>query len=177
MAVLRPMGLRALFKGGIAHRYWRIHVTANNGHGSYLAICEVEFRATFAGADQTTPAAAAAGAATASDSEPSGGWNVSPKFAFDDSTVYTGVASAQWLSNSTPPSVGSPKWLQYDFGQTVNVAQVALTGSHTTDANPSTTAPKDFTIQGSDDGSTWTTYRTVTNATGWTPAEQRLYNL
>lgn len=163
--------------GGAAYRWYRILVTANNGHLNYLAICEVELRATLGGADQTTPAAAAAGAATASDVEASAGWSVSPKWAFDDSVVFTGAASAQWLSNNSPPSVGTPKWLKYDAGSPIVVAQVALTASHSTDSNPSTTAPKDFIIQGSNDDSAWTDLLAPGSQTGWAPAEQRLFNL
>lgn len=162
--------------GSSAYRWYRILVTANNGNANYLAICEVEFRATHGGADLTTPAAAAGGASSASDSETGGFWNGdSHKCAFDDIVIYGGTLAtrAQWLSNSTPPSVGSPKWLKYDFGAATEVTQMRMTAAHSTDSNPSTTAPKDFKVQGSNDDSAWVDLIAPAAQTGWGPGEFR----
>lgn len=161
--------------GGVAYRYYRILCTANNGHPNYLAICEVEYRATHGGADLTSPSSAAAGAATASDVETASGWAGSIKCAFDNVIIYTGPGTAQWLSNNTPPSVGSPKWLKYDFGTPTVVTEMALIGSHTADSNPSQTAPKDFKVQGSNDNSSWTDLISPSSQTGWTPGQQRIF--
>lgn len=165
--------------GGSGYRYYRILVTANNGHAYFLVICEVEFRATHGGADLTSPAAAVT-AATASDDARAGGliWQDSAISAFDNNLVYGGTKAtrAQWVSNSTPPRVWSPKWLRYDFGTPTAVTQMALIASHTTEVNPSTAAPKDFKVQGSNDNVVWTDLVAPSSQTNWTPAEQRLFS-
>ena len=169
----------AFGSGGVVsgYRYYRILCTANNGHPNYLAICEVEYRATHGGSDLTSPSTANT-AASASDDQGTGFWIGSAQAAFDDNTVYggNGATRAQWLSNATPPTVGAPKWLKYDFGTPTVVTEMALIGSHTTDTNPSTTAPKDFKVQGSNDNATWTDLISPASQTGWTPAEQRIFS-
>lgn len=177
-----PLGILAASNvpGGAVsgYRWYRLLVTSNNGHSQYLAICEVELRATVGGADLTDPTTANT-AASASDDAGGTLWSGSAQAAFDDNTVYGGTLEtrAQWLSNSTPPSVAVPKWLKYDLGSSTVVAQVAIIGSHTTDTNPSTTCPKDFKIQGSNDNSAWMDLLAPASQTNWTPAEQRLFTL
>lgn len=165
--------------GGVSgYRYYRILITANNGASDYTCACEVEYRATHGGSDLTSPATAAGGAATASDDAGVGIWTGSAISAFDDNVVFGGTVAtrAQWLSNPIPPTVGSPKWLKYDFGSPTVITEMALTGSHSTDLNPSPYALKDFKVQGSNDNSSWTDLIAPSSQTAWTPAEQRVFS-
>ena len=141
----------------ITARYWRVNVTANNGHGVYLTVAEVELRAVPGGADQTSPA----GAATASSMANSGN---APRFAFDDNV------GTKWTA------AGTTGWIQYDAGTPIDVMQVGVMGNYS-GGDQAAFAPKDFNIQSSDDGVTWADRLTVTGETGWAGAELRLFNL
>lgn len=154
------------------HRYWRVHITANDGNTSFIGFTEIELRAAPAGADQTksqsTFGAASASSAINTDNRAS---NV-----VDGSTV------DGWLS-----STGTfPQWWQYDCGHaghtgggapnapTIAVKQIAITGSW----NAPDASPKDFTLQWSDNGSDWTTALTVAGQAGWTGASDvRVFSL
>jgi hypothetical protein len=64
-----------------------------------------------------------------------------------------GNISTRWSS-----SFSDPQWLQLDFGATKNFARVKI--------NWETAYAKDYQIQTSSDGSTWTSIRTVTGGDG-----------
>lgn len=71
--------------------------------------------------------------------------------AFDDSS------STKWLAFNTTP------WLQYRFGS--SATHLVLKYSLTSGNDDDTRDPKDWTLQGSNDGSSWTTVDTVTGET------------
>jgi hypothetical protein len=81
--------------------------------------------------------------------------------AFDDSNATAWVGA---------PGV-TAGWIQYDLGDgnSDTLAKCTIT-ARSTYANGS---PKDFTIQGSNNGTDWDTLKTVTGETGWTPNEKR----
>lgn len=149
--------------GATPHRYWRVLITQNDGDGSYCGMTELELRGTAGGADLTTPTNANihSSASSTVNSE-----NTAAE-AFNDH-----LASG-WLSN-TPGS----SWLRWDFvsqglGPQV-VAEVAIRGSW----NVPAASPRNFQIQWSDNGTAWTTVRTVTGETGWTGASDlRVFTL
>lgn len=134
--------------GGGAARYWRIYVTANNGDG-FLSMNEVELRLTAGGADQ-----ASGGTASASSSY----FGDNGNRAFDNNTTDVNSWVTSWA--------GGPEWLRYDFGAGNDkaIAEVAIWPESTTSY---TRAPKDFKIQSSADGSTWTDAATYATITGW----------
>ena len=136
-------------------RYWRINVTAFNG-GTVLTIHEITMAESIGGSNVAT-------GGTASASSTFGGAVASR--AFD------GNSSTEWSSSSS----SMPQWIAYDLGAGVkkHVVSVSITcpGSGFTNR-----APKDFDIQYSDDGSSWTTYWSVTNQTGWTASQTRTFN-
>lgn len=137
-----------------AHLYWRINVTANNGSTTMLTIAEVQMRAVSGGADQCT-----GGTATASSSE-SGN---PPSLAVDDSVFSTWAAL---FSNTTG-------WWQYQFASAVDVVEYTIQGSNSVNER----APKDWTLEYSDDGSSWTVADTRTGETGWTDGQVRTYSI
>ncbi len=138
-------------------RYWRLHFTANNGDGSYLSIPEIEMALTPGGADACAVATSSAAPVLASSEANSSNaaW-----MAFDGN-----LPSNKWTSNR-PPSVGVPQWIRYDFGagNDKEIREVRIAGPI---SGQLPMAPKDFTVQGSSDGSSWTTVSTHTNITGW----------
>lgn len=88
---------------------------------------------------------------------------------FDDFKAFDGlIANANtWISAAAPP-----QWLQIKIA----TGDKRILSSYAVQVNnyPSPTrAPKDWTMEGSNDGSTWDTLDTVTNETGWGSGEMR----
>lgn len=69
--------------------------------------------------------------------------------------------------------LATPSWLRVQFDDVVEITEIRL---RAWDANPSR-APKDFSLQYSDNGSSWTTYASWTNQTGWGANEQRTFTV
>ena len=136
-----------------AHSYWRINVTTNDGDANFLAIAEVEMRATKGGADQCS-----GGTPSASTS---GGSNPAT-LAFDN------ITGTHWATNGVTTG-----WIRYQFAAPVDVLQYVITAQQ---LGP-TRAPRNFTLEYSDDGSSWTVTDTRTGQTGWVGLESRVFNV
>lgn len=71
-------------------------------------------------------------------------------------------------------------WIRYDFGSG-NAKVIKSYSLQPVPSNPSgsdaTQAPKTWTFQGSNDGSSWTTLDTQTNAPSWATSEKRFYGI
>lgn len=135
-----------------AHSYWRWHFTANNGAAN-VVIGEIEARATVGGADQCT-------GGTVTSSEPVGGWDGVKAF---DNDIATGFA---------PNDTVNYGYVQYQFASPVNILEYSIT---TCAGQATNTAPKDWTLKYSDNGTDFTIEKTVTNETGWASGETRVY--
>jgi hypothetical protein len=132
-----------------AHRYWRVYITAVQS-GGYTSMDELEM---YAGAEMTNVCSGG----TASASSTGFGWSASN--AFNGSIGEPGWHS---LTNNLPTT---PEWLQYDFGSgnDKDISQIKMVMRNGNGGQ----APKDFQLQYSDNGSSWTTLFTVTGQTGW----------
>jgi hypothetical protein len=88
---------------------------------------------------------------------------------FDNLTL-NGTGDRWEGANSALPAV----WVQYQFagGTRQKVTSYTLTAQNADVANRS---PANWTLQGSNDGSTWTTLDTITGQTSWTAEEKRTY--
>lgn len=149
------MSTRGVFAGagsppsGPAYRYWRIYITAINGDANYAAFAEIEIRGTVGGADLTTA------------STPT-----------SQSSYYTFYQATQTRDNSTgtfwlsDTNAHINSWCRYDLTTASTVAQVAIYPY----VGVLTWAPKDFVIQGSDDGTTFTDVKSFTGVTDWSYA-------
>lgn len=133
----------AVVSGGPSAVYWRVSISAIKA-GNYAAIGEIEMRATIGGSDQCSGGTASAISTITSASA-----------AFDNDPVTT------WASNW-----GSAWWIQYQFPSAVSVAELSIQSENGAQTTGNGT-PKDFTLQYSSDGSSWTTALTVTGQTGW----------
>lgn len=147
--------------GGAAHRYWRLRITAPDGSASYMGASEVAFLN-----DHGDPFNIPTGATAAmfGSSILNGGNSIAQ--AFDR------VANSGWLS----ATAATPQHVGFDFQGTgaspsapVAVRGIRIYGSH----NIPTSSPKDFDVQWSDDGVTYTTHFSVTGSTGWAAQEAR----
>jgi hypothetical protein len=138
-----------------SHRYWRIRVI-DTEDGSSARIAKLELRGSSGGADLTGSGTAfTAGTATGADN------------AFDNN------AGTYWYSGDGIDVL--PEILGYDFGSgdDETVVQVAITADNSTGGGDY--APEDFTIQYSDNGSSWTTAATVTGESPWSDGETRTF--
>ena len=89
--------------------------------------------------------------------------------AFDDAG---NVGSGRWLANA--PTNSNPAWIRYDFGVATKISEYMIQ-SQNYQAGPR--APKNWTLQGSNDNSNWTTLDTQVNKTGWTSWLKRDYTI
>jgi hypothetical protein len=130
-------------------RYWRVFVQANDGNTGSIGIAEIELRGTVGGADLTTTSTPALASTS------NGGFvanNVR-----DDNTGTVWISGTGQVTN---------QWVRLDLATAKTVAQVAIyPRSAVLDS-----APKDFIIQGSDDGTTFTDVKAFTGVTGWSAA-------
>lgn len=134
-----------------AHRYWRVYITANNGN-TLTAFSVVRFFFT------TNEEVAISGGTASASSIYSSTYNA-------DKAI-DGNSTTEWVNNADMPC-----WWMYDFGsgneKTVNAVliQIYTIGG----------APKDFTFDWSDNGSSWTSMITVSGSSAWATNEARIF--
>lgn len=139
---------RGAASAAVAYRYWRIFVQTNNGDTSYISIGEIELRGTIGGSDFTTPSTPLIVSSEA------GGTTKA-------SAVDNVLDNLSWISTY---GAITNEWIRLDLGSATAVAQVAMY----VPSYGASRAPKDFIIQGSDDGTTFTDVKSFTDVTGWT---------
>ena len=161
-AILGAAGRDAGGAGGTSYRYYRIAVSAV-GSGTATGTIELELRTTLGG-----PSVAVGADGTAFASENAG--NRPPAEAFD------GVLSAN--NGCLDTTVTFPWILGYDFGagNEQEIIQYAVS-SYPTATSTANRSFKDWTFEGSNNGSDWDVLDTVTGETGWTLGEQRVFTL
>ena len=135
-----------------SYRYWRIFMLNNNGDDNFIALNEIELRGSVGGADltsTTTPVAAS----TFFDGR------YDPQYTVDNSLS----ALPLWISSLTAVT---NQWLRYDLGTPTAIAQVAMYWNAAGIAGAGT-SPKDLRIEGSNDGTNFTTVKTFLGNTSW----------
>lgn len=137
--------------GSTAHRYWRLY----NMHsaGSNVSFNEIRFYQALNGSPATISSAVAS-------SEFNGSLVAANTI---DSNLNTGWASTESGASSTA-------WIKFDLGSPTEFVQIWMAAR--TDGFASQ-CPNTFTLQYSDDGTTWTTQQVVTFATAWTTNGQQ----
>ncbi len=150
--------------GSAAYRYFRVFVTASND-GTYTEIGLLSLTGT-AGTAAAQPADFAPHAMTSASAP-------SPYVVTFSSQNATYPAWKAFDGSIAGPDAwvgtgGGADWIALDLGAGASklLAGYAIRGP---DGNPTgaDTAPKDFTLEGSNDGSSWTVVDTRTNQTGW----------
>lgn len=147
-----------------AHRYWRVNVSSCDGARGEekLQVVEFQFRET-AGVSQTF-----SGGTSSASSEFSASFNAAK--ASDDN------ATTRW---SCAASVASA-WWKYDYGSgvTKDIVEVTIRIPTTSDdAAALRQAPRNFTLEWSDDDSAWTVAATMTEVSPWTSGETKTFTL
>lgn len=145
-----------------AYRYYKLNCTEGNNAGAFM-INEIELFEMFnpaLGVDVTN------GSMTVTDNQNYGAGYEGAK-AFNNS--YGLGTGSRWQKNGQ----SYPIWVKIDLGAG-NAKEVT---SYAVMADEPTYAPKAWTLQGSNDDSTWTTVSTVSAQTGWSSGERRLYTI
>lgn len=137
-----------------AYANWRVVVAASQG-STLVSCAECELRETAAGPDLTTTATQYP---IASDSLDAGHHQL---YAFDNDPL------TFWQSASNPPG----RWVGYSLRRVVALRE--LVWKARTDPAGS---PTSFTVQGSNDGTTWTDVALFSGLT-WTAGESKTFNL
>lgn len=149
--------------GQVGHQYWRIYVTANNG-GAYTSLSEAWLMETPGGTDATSQLGSAMTAGTGICSSQ-----------YDSTNGCHRVWSNSYNDNwATSNGNAVPSWVGYDFGSNpVDIKEVMLRPH--TNSGLENRSPRDFSIQYSDDGTTWSTAWSVTGETGWTVGVNKIF--
>lgn len=166
---------------GDGYRYYRLRFRANNGRET-LNVAEVELRATAGG-----PNVAVGGTPSAS-SEYGDGFRAGQAFDANANTYWSTLAKsvptassdflgfpASYAFDANPNSFWSTAsavtaaWIRWDAGGAAEVNRYRIRARH--DAGNG--APKDWTLEYSDDATTWSTAHAVTNETAWANGEER----
>jgi hypothetical protein len=79
------------------------------------------------------------------------------------------------LANGWQTASSTTGWLQIDRGSAGSTALGSYAIASTSNAGFGSVCPSAFTLQGSNNGSTWTTLDTRTAETGWTASQVRTY--
>lgn len=75
-------------------------------------------------------------------------------------------------------SAGANSWLRIDTNTKKNIVKFNIIAKmYTGTSNGSLSAPKNFKLQGSDNGTTWNDLLSVTNQTSWGVSEKRQFSL
>ena len=144
------------------YQYLRIYITADNGGEGLTGIQEIELASNTGGADITVPTMA-----TASSTNFSG--YASPKLIDNN---YTNISSGCWLTDYGAPF---PHWISVNLGLQQNLAEIRIWPQAVTGGLPR--SPKDFIIQGSNDGIVWTDIQAFTGITEWSVNVEKTFNL
>lgn len=141
-----------------AHRYWRIAITANNGNASTCLLTVRFFDASIF--DEITISGGTASASTTY----SGTYSADKAI---DGDTHTGWNNAADM----------PCWWQYDFGSgnEKTIAGVGIQAVYVAGGFISSVAPKDFALQWSDDGTSWTSLISTSNQTVWGDLELKYF--
>jgi hypothetical protein len=139
--------------GELAHRYWRLYITAINNATSQGGVAE--FALYSWGVRQ-------AGTYTAS-SEGTGNEAVK---------AGDGNTSTAWMNSSGQDISTTPAWLKVDLGSAASIDSIGITGHPTLSGR----SPKDFKVQWSDNGTDWTDAVSQTGVS-WSAGQARTYTL
>jgi hypothetical protein len=139
---------------------WRLKITATQGtSGNWVSISEVELRGTAGGADLT--------AADSSD----GGSSFSNSTASDLSEKAFDNSNSTLTQSGFAPSGGSPYYLGYRFPTQVDLHEVTIRNTSTTDDSPKT-----FDVQMQDPATgSWSTIWSVADAGTWSASQTKTF--
>jgi hypothetical protein len=157
-----------------AYRWFKISITANNGDATYTQIAvltlngdEVIDNTQFAPHDLTSLTSHSPFVVDRSTYYTDGTHHWYAWHAFNDTE---GIQYSYWLGSNN-----GVDWLSLDIGSgNFKILTSYIVQTHKYAEEP-TNCPKDWTMEGSNNGTVWTTLDTVTNQTSWTAGEARAF--
>ena len=132
---------------GPTYRYWRLSISAQNGDNRYAGLGEIQLRPVAGGATATT-----AQTPVSSSIASYAGWPLS--------NLVDGDLSTPWISASAP---AFPFTVTLDLGLPTAINEVAISPQEST----TIWAPSAFSVQGSDNGTTFSTVKSFSSVTQW----------
>ncbi|MHA3062072.1 discoidin domain-containing protein [Acinetobacter sp. ANC 4636] len=154
-----------------SYSYYRLFIKANNGDYC-LAINEIEMFEIGSSIDATNPTRALT---FSSCSQFSTVDNSQAFKAFDNDFTLLN----NWVVGTQPPSgsipVSYPAWISYQFDSKKAIDRIKIYPQPRSDLL--NRPPKDFVIQGSNDGTSWVDIKSFTNVTGWNVNIAKTFNL
>lgn len=133
------------------HTYWRLNLGHSAALDGYLNIAEIQMRGAVSGPDLLTGGTVTASSELADLAA----------YACDDNPA------TWWSSNFS----GSGHWWRYQFAAPVDIEEVTL---QAVGIAPNR-MPMWFSLEWSDDGTTWATKARIVQQNGWTGGEQRAF--
>ncbi len=152
------------FENGTKYAYYKFECTEIGGTNDYLQIYELQFLYD-AGIVLTDLTTSSSGGVSDSSATLDG---------YPGANAFDGLRSAsghRWLAN-----VGADMYVTYRFNEPTAVNLLGVFNAGAGAWSYDTRAPKDWTFQASNDGTTWTTLDTQTGETGWGEGEVRYYS-
>jgi hypothetical protein len=149
-------------------RFWRINITAVQSGAVMFDdphMDQIELAASAGGADLTTPAMADKCTASSVQGDPASIGSLV------DNTLEAGGG---WSAAYSDSAVGVPAWWQIDMVNQTTVKELRIVPDTVTNWNGT---PKDFQIQGSDNGSNWVTVKSFAGVTDWTHLTAKTFSL
>lgn len=151
--------------GAAAYRFFRLNITANNGDATYTQVAELSMYGTASAA--ATLISPPGNMLEYNDPAPyiateSGWWtNAGINYKFFRAMNAAVAGDKTWIIESASP------WAQLYLGATAyRCGRYEICPQNHATLAP-VRSPKNFTLKGSNDGSSWTTVHTVVNSTGW----------
>ena len=132
---------------GTTYRYWRLSISAQNGDNSYAGLGEIQLRPVAGGPTATTEQTPVASSIASYPGYPL-------------SYLVDGDLSTPWVSASAP---AFPFTVTLDLGLPTAINEVAIAPQEY--ATP--LAPSAFSVQGSDNGTTFSTVKSFSSVTQW----------
>ena len=142
------------------YRYYRIYITANTGEfDGYSEMQEIELAVTAGGDDITTPSAPA-----------------------NQSSYYASRTAAKLVDNNftggqeiwTSANQTFPQWVSFDLGEQIKIAELRI---YPTFYPWHARAPKDFIVQGSNNGTTWEDIKEFAGINDWQSGTPKSFDL
>ena len=142
---------------GPTYRYWRLSISAQNGDNSYAGLGEIQLRPV-------------AGGATATSTHTPVSSSIDSYVGYPLSNLVDGNLSTLWLSASAPTF---PFTVTLDLGTPTAINEVAICPQ----LYATLRAPSAFSVQGSDNGATFSTVKSFSNINSWVDGQLRTFAL
>lgn len=151
---------------GFTARYWRLWITATQANDSYINASLIGLNAVVGDGANRCPIVGG----TATASSVLGGSYLSINAWLNTKEDGTINPSGYWHSNGQ----AAPWWTIFDCGagKSITASELVLCG-----VNTAGRMPKDFLLQTSPDGSTWTTVMQRVGVTGWDTSTPKFFTL